>query len=113
MLLCSVVCVTECNSCGPGVNPFIFKKQMGHARLEINYGQISDLKTIGQKLDNYYNEYQPEVECVPCFVVSLSQDSFHDQFWDTSAYWDEPHVEEVELLKVGWGFLKSKKGSGY
>ena len=53
MLLCSVVCVTECDSCGPAVNPFIFKKQMGHARLEINNGQISDSKTIGQKLDNY------------------------------------------------------------
>ena len=26
--------------------------------------------------------------------------------------WDEPHVEEVELLKVGWGFPKSEKGSG-
>ena len=55
--MCSVVCVTECDSCGPAVNPFIFKKQMGHARLEINNGQISDLKSIGQKLDNYYNDY--------------------------------------------------------
>ena len=84
MLLCRVVCVTECYSCGPAVDLFYF-----HARLEINYGQISDLKTIGQKLDNYYNDYQPEefvFVFVFCFVVSLSQDSIHDRFWDSSAY---------------------------
>ena len=73
MLLCSVVCVTECYSSGPTVNHFIFKKQMGHARLEINYGQISDLKTIGQKLDNYYNDYQPDVEYTLFCCFSLAR----------------------------------------
>ena len=26
--------------------------------------------------------------------------------------WDEPHVEEVELLKVGWGSRRAKKEVG-
>ena len=73
VLCSSVVCVTECYSCGPPVNPFIFKKQMGHARLEINYGQISDLETIGQKLDNQYNDYQPDVECTLFCCFSLTR----------------------------------------
>ena len=44
VLFCNVVCVTECYSCGPAfLNPFIFKKQMGHARLEIN-GQWPNIR---------------------------------------------------------------------
>ena len=59
---------------------------MGHARLEINNGQISDLETIGQKSDNHYNDYQPDAECTLFCCFSLSQDPIHDRFWDPSAY---------------------------